>query len=118
MVDPRVCRARPRQADAQLSRPVAAPLDAAAATRARRREHRDRVPRGDDRGAPPGRGGGSVKIVAVVQARTGSTRLPYKILLPVAGATMLERMLARVSAAELIDEVVVATTVASPDDTI
>ena len=51
-----------------------------------------------------------MKVVAVIQARTGSSRLPGKILLPLAGAPLLERMLERVQAARSLDEVVVATT--------
>jgi spore coat polysaccharide biosynthesis protein SpsF len=51
-----------------------------------------------------------MRIVAVVQARMGSSRLPGKVVRPVAGATLLERMLERVAAARSIDEVVVATT--------
>jgi len=59
-----------------------------------------------------------VKIVVVIQARTGSTRLPGKVLLPAAGAPLLARMLERVSAARTASEVVVATTEAASDDDI
>src|SRR5262245_59576596 len=56
-----------------------------------------------------------LKVVAVVQARTGSTRLRNKVMLPLAGATLLERMVERVLAAESLDEVVVATTTEARD---
>ena len=59
-----------------------------------------------------------MKVVAVVQARMGSTRLPGKVLLPAAGRPLLERMLDRVRAATTLDEVVVATTRAAADDSI
>jgi spore coat polysaccharide biosynthesis protein SpsF len=59
-----------------------------------------------------------VKIVAVIQARTASTRLPKKVLLPVTGRPLLELMLNRVKAAQQIDEVVVATTTAAADESI
>jgi spore coat polysaccharide biosynthesis protein SpsF len=59
-----------------------------------------------------------VKVVVVVQARLGSSRLPGKVLLPVAGAPLLERMLQRVLAAGEPDEVVVATTRAPGDEPI
>jgi spore coat polysaccharide biosynthesis protein SpsF len=57
-----------------------------------------------------------VKVLAVVQARTGSTRLPGKVLLPVAGAPLLVRLLERVCAARTLSEVVVATTTAAADE--
>jgi spore coat polysaccharide biosynthesis protein SpsF len=57
-----------------------------------------------------------VKVLAVVQARTGSTRLPGKVLLPVAGAPLLLRMLERVRAARTLSEVVVATTTDAADE--
>jgi len=57
-----------------------------------------------------------VKVVAVIQARTGSTRLPGKVLLPAAGATLLERMVERVCSAATVGEVVVATTELAADD--
>jgi spore coat polysaccharide biosynthesis protein SpsF len=56
-----------------------------------------------------------VKLVGVVQARTGSSRFPGKVLRPVAGATLLERMVERVLAARTLDEVVVATTTDAKD---
>jgi spore coat polysaccharide biosynthesis protein SpsF len=58
------------------------------------------------------------KIVAITQARTGSTRLPGKVLLEVQNMPFLEIHLKRVSMAKLIDEVVVATTVKESDDAI
>ena len=60
----------------------------------------------------------NMKIVAVIQARTGSTRLPGKVLLPLAGRPLLERMLDRVMAATQLDEVVVATTRLPSDEPI
>ena len=56
-----------------------------------------------------------MKVVAIVQARMGSTRLPGKVLADVAGRPILERVVKRVSRAGSIDEVCVATT-RSPDD--
>ena len=40
-------------------------------------------------------------IVTVIQARTGSTRLPNKVLRPLAGKPLLVRMVERVTAAQL-----------------
>jgi spore coat polysaccharide biosynthesis protein SpsF len=56
-----------------------------------------------------------VNVVAIVQARIGSTRLPAKVLLDLGGATALERCLDRVRRFEGICEVVVATTT-NPED--
>lgn len=50
------------------------------------------------------------KIVAIIQARMGSTRLPGKVLLPIGEKPMLEVQLERVLRCETIDEVVVAAT--------
>jgi spore coat polysaccharide biosynthesis protein SpsF len=57
-----------------------------------------------------------VRTLVVVQARTGSTRLPGKVLLPVAGAPVLLRMLERVLAARSRFELTVATTELPEDD--
>jgi spore coat polysaccharide biosynthesis protein SpsF len=59
-----------------------------------------------------------VKLLVVVQARTGSTRLPGKVLLPVAGAPLLDRQIERLRAAETPFELAVATTAEPADDPI
>ena len=59
-----------------------------------------------------------MRVVAVVQARMGSTRLPGKVLLPVVGAPLLVRMVQQVRAAGSLDEVVVATSTAPEDQAI
>ena len=46
-----------------------------------------------------------MKTIAVIQARLGSTRLPGKILLPLAGKSMLQNVVERVRRAKLVDEV-------------
>ena len=56
------------------------------------------------------------KVVAVIQARMNSTRLPGKIMLPLAGAPMLQRLVERVGKAKTVDALVVATTGTSADD--
>lgn len=55
---------------------------------------------------------------AIIQARTGSTRLPRKVLQDIDGKTMLARVVERARAARLVDEVIVATTVLPEDDAI
>jgi spore coat polysaccharide biosynthesis protein SpsF len=57
-----------------------------------------------------------MKRVAIVQARMGSTRLPGKVLAPLAGEPMLRRVMTRVSRARCVDEALVATTVQPEDD--
>jgi spore coat polysaccharide biosynthesis protein SpsF (cytidylyltransferase family) len=54
-------------------------------------------------------------VVAIVQARIGSTRLPGKSLMDVAGCSLLGRVLARTGRIDGVDRVVVATTT-SPED--
>lgn len=56
------------------------------------------------------------KIVAIIQARTSSTRLPNKVLLPILGKPMLACMLERVQRTTRIDAIVVATTDKPEDD--
>ncbi|MGG3888378.1 cytidylyltransferase domain-containing protein [Metabacillus fastidiosus] len=51
-----------------------------------------------------------MKIVAIIQARMGSTRLPGKVMKTVNGKTLLEYQLERVKRSKLIDEVIIATT--------
>lgn len=57
-----------------------------------------------------------MKIVAVIQARMGSSRLAGKILTPLAGKPVLQRVVERVAASGAFDEVVVATTDQTIDD--
>lgn len=56
------------------------------------------------------------RTVGIIQARLGSTRLPRKVLSDLAGASMLERVIERVRAADSIHDVVVATTDHPRDD--
>ena len=56
--------------------------------------------------------------MAIVQARMSSTRLPGKVLLPLAGKPMIVRELERIARAARIDRVVVATSTDSSDDEI
>ena len=57
-----------------------------------------------------------MKVVAVIQARMGSSRLPGKILAPLAGKPVLQRVIERAAASNAFDEVVVATTDRDLDD--
>lgn len=57
-----------------------------------------------------------MRVVAIVQARVESSRLPAKIFLDLAGRTALERCLERVTKFAGVSEVVVATTDRPADD--
>ncbi len=50
-----------------------------------------------------------MKVVAIVQARVGSTRLPNKVMKLIVGRPMIELLLSRLSRSQEIDEIVVAT---------
>lgn len=60
----------------------------------------------------------SIRKVAILQARTGSTRLPGKVLMDIGGKTMLRRVVERARLAKRVDVVVVATTTAAADDAV
>jgi spore coat polysaccharide biosynthesis protein SpsF len=55
-------------------------------------------------------------VLAFLQARMGSTRLPGKVLLRIRGQTVLERAVRRLREARCVDEVVVLTTTRDEDD--
>lgn len=59
-----------------------------------------------------------MKATAIIQARMGSTRLANKSLSEIAGRSMLEWVAARTESAQLVEEVIVATTIESSDDAI
>lgn len=55
-------------------------------------------------------------ILAILQARTSSTRLPGKVLLPLCGKPMILRQVERILRSKMIDHLVVATSVDSSDN--
>lgn len=57
-----------------------------------------------------------MKVLAIVQARLGSSRLPGKVLRPVLGQPLLYYQMERLERCENIDEIVVATTKEEKDD--
>jgi spore coat polysaccharide biosynthesis protein SpsF len=57
-----------------------------------------------------------MKIVATIEARMTSTRLPGKVLLPVLGKPMLHYLIQRLRAAPSIQAIVLATTTNATDD--
>lgn len=57
-------------------------------------------------------------ILAILQARMSSTRLPGKVLRPLAGAPMILRQIERLRRAERIDRLVMATSDHDSDDTL
>lgn len=59
-----------------------------------------------------------MKTLVVIQARTGSTRLPNKVMMPLAGRPLLQRMVERVRLASAPDDVIVATTLEPSDNPI
>jgi glutamate-1-semialdehyde 2,1-aminomutase len=50
-----------------------------------------------------------MKVVAIVQARMNSTRLPKKVMKPINGIPLIELLLTRLARATEIDQIVVAT---------
>jgi spore coat polysaccharide biosynthesis protein SpsF len=61
-------------------------------------------------------GASRLKVVGAIQARTGSTRLPGKVLLPIAGRSAIERIAGRMAACRELDAIVVSTSVEPRDD--
>ena len=59
-----------------------------------------------------------IKVLAITQARTGSSRLPNKVLKEIDGRSLLAIHLDRILKSKRIDQLIVATTVAPADDVI
>lgn len=57
-----------------------------------------------------------MKIVGIIQARTGSKRFPKKVLMPILGKTLIEHMVERVKKSKYLDEIWIATTKLKSDD--
>ena len=58
------------------------------------------------------------KIVAIIQARVGSSRLPGKVLMNIAGKTVLEHIVERTKSSKLIGDIIIATSDQRGDDRI
>lgn len=58
------------------------------------------------------------KIVATIEARMTSSRLPGKVLLPIGGIPVLEMMIERLKRSHYLDAICVATTTNSDDDAV
>jgi spore coat polysaccharide biosynthesis protein SpsF len=55
-------------------------------------------------------------ILVIIQARTGSSRLPNKVMKKVLGKPLINYLLERVSVAEKVDKIILATTTKTEDD--
>ena len=60
----------------------------------------------------------SARVVAIIQGRMSSSRLPGKILADIAGQPMLQRVFIRTSRAATVNETIFATTTDSTDDSV
>ena len=58
----------------------------------------------------------SVQVLAILQARTSSSRLPGKVLSDLAGKPMIMRQIERIRRSRLLDGLVVATSLDGSDD--
>jgi spore coat polysaccharide biosynthesis protein SpsF len=56
-----------------------------------------------------------IRVVAVIQARMGSTRLPGKVLKPIAGQPLLWHIVHRLKKCRLLEDIAIATTVNPAD---
>lgn len=56
--------------------------------------------------------------VALIQARMGSTRLPGKVLMDVAGKPLLQQLVDRIAPAQKLTEIIIVTTTNPEDDAI
>lgn len=61
-------------------------------------------------------GDGDLRVVAIGQARMGSTRLPGKTMMPIVGKPLIQHVIERVRRCRRVDEIVIATTTSHEDD--
>ena len=66
----------------------------------------------------PGNGRQHIRVVAVIQARMGSTRLPGKVLRPIAGQPLLWHIVHRLKKCRSLEDIAVATTTNPADEAI
>ncbi len=59
-----------------------------------------------------------MKVVAIIQARVNSTRLPNKVFMDLKGKVLLEHVVERLKPSKKINEIAIATTVNRADDVI
>ena len=59
-----------------------------------------------------------MRIVSTIEARMSSTRLPGKVLLEANNKSMLEHIILRLKSVKNIDDIIIATTINSKDDSI
>ena len=71
-----------------------------------------------DRDPAGSSGPGTSNVIAILQARVSSSRLPGKVLKPILGRPMLLHQLDRVRRARALDALVVATSSDRSDDAI
>jgi len=62
--------------------------------------------------------GDHLRVVAVIQARMGSTRLPGKVLKPIAGKPLLWHIVHRLKRSQFIEQIAIATSTNPRDDAI
>ncbi len=66
----------------------------------------------------PANGRKHIRVVAVIQARMGSTRLPGKVLKPIAGQPLLWHIVHRLKKCRSLEDIAVATTTNPADEAI
>lgn len=57
-------------------------------------------------------------LIAIVQARLSSTRLPGKVLMPFAAGTVLSTLISRLSKSKALNQIIVATSSEASDDSL
>jgi spore coat polysaccharide biosynthesis protein SpsF (cytidylyltransferase family) len=55
-------------------------------------------------------------VVAIIEARMGSSRLPGKVLADINGVPALDRLISRLKLCKYLDDIVIATTINQKDD--